>query len=192
MNIKRFTIVVAAAIAITMIVLFPLFYLLGNMFFAPVHTTGRKNNYINSTNREDKSYADKWNIDCSVFPDELTEDMTNISFLRAYCAPLDSTEMAFLSVEYPAEQYKEEALRLESMGSSDYNGHYGIAGFNKYKVLTISVTSQGIHYALTDGTRQVIYYMLSFSNGYSDIDFTKYVDEQYLPVGFDAITPNNY
>lgn len=192
MNIRRFKMVMAAAIAIIMIVLFPLFYLLGNMFFTPVHTTERNNNYINSTNRQDKLYADKWNIDCPVFPDELTEVMTNISFLRAYCAPLDSTEMAFLSVEYPAEQYKEETIRLESMGSSDYYGHYGIVGFNYYKVLTITVTSQGVYYALTDGARQVIYYMLSFSNGYSDIDYTKYVEEQYLPVGFDAITPNNY
>lgn len=175
-----------------MIVLFPLFYLLYNMAFSPVHTTERKTNYINATNRQNEFFADKWNINCSVFPDKLTDDMTNISYLRAYCAPLDSTEMAFLSVEYPAEQYTEEAMRLENMGSSDYNGHFGITGFNKYKVLTISVTTQGVYYALTDGVKQVIYYMLSFSNGYSDIDYTKYIEEQYLPIGFDAITPNNY
>lgn len=189
---KKFLPLMAGGLILIIAILFPVLYLLGNMALSPVHKTHNKNSYVNIIDNRDEHFSSRWNINNIVFPHELSAEMKEVSFLRAYCAPLDSTEMAWLVVDYPKDRYKEEIDRLEKIGSTEYIGHYGIVGFDFYKVVTISVDSRGITYALTDGVAQICYFNLSFFNGYSDIDYEKYVEKKYLPIGFDAITPNNY
>lgn len=51
---------------------------------------------------------------------------------------------------------------------------------------------QGFVYALTDGENQIIYVEIIFCNYFMDLDYEKYIDADYLPVGFDATSNNPY
>ncbi|MBQ8040863.1 MAG: hypothetical protein IJ274_13540 [Lachnospiraceae bacterium] len=51
---------------------------------------------------------------------------------------------------------------------------------------------QGFVYALSDKEDTVIYVEIIFCNYMMDIDYKEYIEESYLPIGFDATSENPY
>ena len=47
-------------------------------------------------------------------------------------------------------------------------------------------------HTLTDGKNKVIYVEVIFCNYFMDINYNKYINEEYLPPGFDATLNNEY
>ena len=50
----------------------------------------------------------------------------------------------------------------------------------------------GFVYALTDNVDTIIYVEIIFCNYYMDINYKEYINEDYLPDGFDATMDNQY
>ena len=45
---------------------------------------------------------------------------------------------------------------------------------------------------MTDKKDTIIYIEMIFCNYFMDIDYTKYIEEKYLPLSFDATNDNSY
>ena len=95
--------------------------------------------------------------------------------------------------KYNDNDYKKEVERLEKYNSTEYYKYYSVEGFSKYKLLAIYADSyNGFVYAITDDENTIIYVELIFCNYFFDIDYKEYIDEKYLPDGFDASKDNKY
>lgn len=141
-----------------------------------------------------EEYRNKWDMDESIFPSEITEDMNVLDYKMVYYNPWDAQYLSYLVVEYDDEAYDAELDRLKACPFEEYTGIYGAKGFDeKYELLAMDSDSyQGFVYALTDGENQIIYVEIIFCNYFMDLDYEKYIDADYLPVGFDATSNNPY
>ena len=98
-----------------------------------------------------------------------------------------------MGVDYKKEDYEKEVDRLKEYNSTSYIGYYGVTGFSKYKLLAMEADSYyGFIYAITDGNSKIIYVELIFCNYFYDLEYKKYINEDYLPDGFDATIENSY
>ncbi|MBE6753144.1 MAG: hypothetical protein E7559_02125 [Ruminococcaceae bacterium] len=138
-------------------------------------------------------YADKWGFSEEIFPETVDEEQVQ-DFVSVYYNPWDAQYLAKLVVRYPKEQYDAEMARLSAIGIDDYEGIYGAQGFgNGYKLAAMdSDEYQGMVYALSDGKDTIIYIEMIFCNYFMDLDYTEYIEKEYLPLGFDATPDNPY
>ena len=82
---------------------------------------------------------------------------------------------------------------MKGYGSTEYLGYYSVNGFSKYDLLAMNADPyQGFVYAITDNENKIIYVELIFCNYFYDLDYKKYINEDYLPDGFDATLNNAY
>ena len=73
-----------------------------------------------------------------------------------------------------------------------YIGYYGVTGFTKYKLLAMEADSyNGFVYAIAKNNK-IVYVEIIFCNYFMDLDYKKYINEDYLPDGFDASIDNKY
>ena len=143
------------------------------------------NNFIGNQAKE--KYKNKWNMDESIFPKEITENMNVKDYKMVYYNPWDAQYLSYLVVNYDNEAYQEEVERLKKYNSSEYIGYYGVTGFSKYKLLAIYVDSYyGFVYALANNENEIIYVELIFCNGFYDLKYENYINTDYLPDGFNA------
>lgn len=149
-------------------------------------------NYI-GVNAE-KEYKNKMDMDESIFPQTITHDMNVEDYKMVYDNTWDPQYLSYLVVKYDEDAYKKEVERLEGYKSNEYIGYYGAEGFDpKYKLLAMNADSYyGFVYALTDDKDTIIYVEILFCNCFMDIDYTKYIEKEYLPIGFDARMDNTY
>lgn len=142
----------------------------------------------------DEEYRNKWDMDESIFPAAITEDMNVQDYKMVYYNPWDAQYLSYLVVQYDEAQYETETARLREYASTDYEGIYGATGFDaKYELLAMYADDyQGFVYALTDKQDTIIYVELIFCNYFFDLNYKKYIKEEYLPVGFDATSGNPY
>ena len=142
----------------------------------------------------DEEHRDKWGMDESIFPVSITEDMNVQDYKMVYYNPWDAQYLSYLVVQYDEKQYEAETTRLREYASTDYEGIYGATGFDeKYELLAMYADDyQGFVYALTDKQDTIIYVELIFCNYFFDLDYQKYIKEEYLPIGFDATLNNPY
>ncbi len=134
-------------------------------------------------------------IDEDIFPAEITENMNVEDFKMIYYHPaFDQQYFGYLVVNYDEKSYADEVARLENYPSTEYIGNYGVTGFDEdYELLAMEADpTYGFVYALTDGEGKIIYVEMMFFNYYMDLDYTQYIDSEYLPVGFDATEENPY
>ena len=86
-----------------------------------------------------------------------------------------------------------EKDRLKNYASTDYIGYYGVTGFSKYTLLAIYADSyNGFVYAITDNESKIVYVELIFCNYFFDLKYKDYINNDYLPDGFDATENNAY
>lgn len=149
------------------------------------------NEYIGENAKE--KYRNKWDMDESIFPKNITENMKINDYKMVYYNLWDAQYLSYLVVEYNDEDYEKEIKRLKEFNSTDYIGYYGVTGFSKYNLVAMYADSyQGFVYALTDNKNQIIYVELIFCNYCYNIEYNDYIKEEYLPDGFDATINNDY
>ena len=138
-------------------------------------------------------YRVKSSMDEEIFPESITDNMNVEDYKMVYYNPWDAQYLSYLVVNYDESDYEEEVNRLKSYDSTEYIGYYGVTGFSKYELLAMSANDyNGFIYALTDGKGKIIYVELIFCNYFYDLDYSKYINADYLPDGFDATIDNAY
>lgn len=142
----------------------------------------------------EENYQSKWGMDESIFPAEITPNMNVLDYKMVYYDPWDAQYLGYLVVSYDDADYEKEVERLTQYASTDYLGYYGVTGFSeKYRLLSMFANSYlGFVYALTDDENTIIYVEMIFCNYFMDLDYNKYIPQDYLPLGFDATIDNAY
>lgn len=141
-----------------------------------------------------EKYAEKWGMNESIFPKEITSEMRVTDYKMVYYNPWDAQYLSYLLVEYGEEDYQIEAERLKNYASTDYSGYYGSESFMEgYKLLAMEADPYyGFVYALGTGENKILYVELIFCNYFMDLDYESMMPKEYLPVGFDATKDNLY
>lgn len=141
-----------------------------------------------------EEYVNKWGMNESIFPKEITNEMRVTDYKMVYYNPWDAQYLSYLVVEYEAEDYQTEAERLKNYVSTDYLGYYGSESFMEgYKLLAMEADPYyGFVYALEIGENKIVYVELIFCNYFMDLDYESMIPKEYLPVGFDATKDNLY
>lgn len=152
----------------------------------------RYHDYIGQDALDD--YRNKFNMDESIFPSQITDDMTIIDYKMVFYSPWDSQYLSYLVINYNEDAWNKELSRLEQYPSTEYTGYYNVTGFSGYELLAMYADDYyGFVYALADrNSQQIIYVELLFCNYFMDIDYSKYIPSTYLPDGFDATIDNTY
>lgn len=149
------------------------------------------NDYMGQTAKE--QYINKWGMDETIFPKKITKDMNVIDYKMVYYDPWDAQYLSYLVIDYDEENYIKEVERLKNYKSTKFIGYYNVTGFTKYNLLAMYADLyQGFVYAITDNKNRIIYVELIFCNYFYDINYKKYINEDYLPDGFDATLDNSY
>ena len=170
-----------------------IFLIIGGIFAKPeVNTDIKKyNEYIGENAKEE--YRTKWGMREDIFPKYITDNMNVLDYKMVYYNPWDAQYLSYMVVDYKKEDYEKEVDRLKEYNSTSYIGYYGVTGFSKYKLLAMEADSYyGFVYAITDGNSKIIYVELIFCNYFYDLEYKKYINEDYLPDGFDATIENSY
>lgn len=159
-----------------------------------VHTDIAEYDKYMSGAAAEKNYRTKWGMDESIFPVEITSDMEVSDYKMVYYNTWDAQYLGYLVVSYNDSDYAEEVKRLTNYASTDYLGYYGVVGFaEEYSLLAMSADPYyGFVYALTDNENTIIYVEMIFCNYFMDLDYSKYIPQNYLPIGFDATSENEY
>lgn len=174
-------------------------FAIGVMYFAAKSTEVEVNtdiskyqDYIGENALEE--YQNKWGMDESIFPDVITDDMEVKDYKMVYYNPWDAQYLSCLVVDYEEAGFESEVERLKKYSSTEYLGYYGATGFlEEYELLAMYADSyQGFVYALSDKEDTIVYVELIFCNYIMDLDYTEYIKEEYLPIGFDATEDNPY
>lgn len=177
---------------IRMLIVMGIIYLIFNSAKVEVNTDITKyNDYIGTYALE--QYKNKWDMDEAIFPKSITNNMNVKDYKMVYYDPWDKQFLSYLVVEYNEEDYKKEIERLTNYKSTNYIGYYNVTGFSKYNLVAMYADSYyGFVYAITDNENTIIYVELIFCNYFYDIDYKKYIPNDYLPDGFDATLDNEY
>lgn len=150
--------------------------------------------YMGETAEE--KYRGKLGVDDSIFPKEITEDMYVPDYKMVYYDPWDRQYLSYLVVEYGDAQYAAELARLESCAQDEYVGFYGAQSFDSaYQVLAMEVDDSAYHglvYALGAEDNRIVYVEMLFCNYFMDLEYQEYIDDAYLPIGFNAASGNPY
>ena len=141
-----------------------------------------------------EKYVNKWGMNESIFPNEISNEMNITDYKMVYYDPWDAQYLSYLVVEYEDSFYESEIKRLKEYDSTEYLGYFGAEGFSgEYTLLAMEAHPDfGMIYALSGENNQIIYVELIFCNYFYDIDYKNMICEQYLPIGFDATTESEY
>ena len=129
-------------------------------------------------------------MDESIWPEKITDNMDVRDFLMIYYNPFDANYLGYLTVKYEDGDFSEEVKRLEEYPSTEYMGNYGSTGFRDYDVLAMNASDNGFVYALTNRKDTIIYVEMIFPGYGMDIEYNKYIPEEYLPEGLDISADN--
>ena len=129
-------------------------------------------------------------MDESIWPEKITDNMDVRDFLMIYYNPFDANYLGYLTVKYEESDFSEEVKRLEEYPSTEYIGNYGNTGFQDYDVLAMNASDNGFVYALANRKDTIIYIEMIFPGYGMDIEYNKYIPEEYLPEGLDISEDN--
>lgn len=201
MNIKKKVFLIVGIVLLALILswvimgasILGMMYLISKDAKVEVNTDiGKYQDYIGENAQEE--YQNKWGMDESIFPEKITAKMDVKDYQMVYYNPWDAQYLSYLVVDYDEESFEKETERLREYPSTKYLGYYGAAGFlEEYELLAMYANAyQGFVYALSDKEDTVIYVEIIFCNYMMDIDYKEYIEESYLPIGFDATSENPY
>lgn len=188
---KKFIIIILISIVTLLVIILGIKIYINNRNHILVYSDVSDYEKYRSGENADKNFKSKFAMDESIWPEKITESMEVKDYKMVYYNPWDAQYLGYLIVKYDNDEYLKEISRLNDYKSTEYKGYYGAEGFSKYNLVAMYADSyNGFVYALTDNQNTVIYVELIFCNYFMDIDYTEYIDGDYLPVGFDA-TVNN-
>ena len=142
-----------------------------------------------------EEYRNKLDMDESIFPAELTENIKVRNYKMLYYNPFDQQYLSYLTVTYSPEDYEKEIQRLNAYESTNYKGIYGVTGFNGGEPLAVYADEyHGFVYAINtpDTENTITSCELIFCNYFMDIEYNDFMPIEYLPDGFDATVENPY
>lgn len=142
-----------------------------------------------------EEYRNKLDMDESIFPAELTEEMEVLDYKMLYYNPFDQQYLSYLTVTYSPADYEKEIQRLNAYKSTKYKGIYGVTGFNGSEPLAVYADKyHGFVYAIEtpDEDYTITYCELIFCNYFMDIEYEDFMPAEYLPDGFNATVENPY
>ncbi|MBN1040320.1 hypothetical protein DVW12_16670 [Clostridium botulinum] len=127
----------------------------------------------------------------SIFPYNIPSSAKIQDFCYYYYNPFDPNYVSYLVYSCDDVDYAKETERLSKLESSKDYLIYSATGF-KYPVCAVYADSyNGYIYALADKeNNRLIYVEINFCNYFSDIDYEKIIDKQYLPIDFNAKSDN--
>ena len=192
--------IILAVIGLALVGLFvrflPVIVLVVSVISAKVEVyddVSRYEEYLAYADRNGKNKWNKWDMDESIWPRKITASMTVPDYKMVYYNPWDAQYLGYLVVEYTPEDYAEETARLKAYPSDDYIGIYDVTEEHTHELLAIEADPyQGFIYALADGENRIVYAEQIFCNYAMDLDYTKYIPEEYLLDGFNAKQGNPY
>ena len=139
------------------------------------------------------TYTENFLGGSSLFPNELPQSANVERFAVEYNKPYDENYLAYVVYTCNDDDFASEKARLNSFESSTDKEYkiYGLYEFPYEPAFVLADEGWGISYALAiESTKRIVYFSLSFSNYFTDIEYLKKVDKTYLPKGFNAY-PNN-
>ncbi len=128
--------------------------------------------------------------DGGIWPETITERMEVQDYLLIYYNPWDANYLGMLTTIYDEEDYGIEINRLKGYPSTDYIGKYDVETFEKYELLAIKASDTGFIYALKTGEYTITYVGIVFPGYATDIEYRKYIPEEYLPKGLNIEKDN--
>ncbi|MFA9398150.1 MAG: zf-HC2 domain-containing protein [Clostridiaceae bacterium] len=136
-------------------------------------------------------YEDKNLIYNDIFPDTIPKSAEVEDFYFYYYNPWDPNYLSYLVYTCSDADYEKEKNRLKALDSAEDYLIYGATEF-PYPVCAVYADRYfGYIYAMADKEHnRLIYIELTFCNNFTDINYQKIVDKDYLPIGFDAKNGN--
>ncbi len=136
---------------------------------------------------ENGKYKKNYGTYNDIFPDKIPANAEVDDFCYYYYNPWDASYLGYLVYTCGQEEFEKEYERLVKLPSSENKYIYGATEF-PYELCAVYADDYfGYIYALADREqKRFIYVEIQFANGFSEIDYTQYIDEKYLPVGFCA------
>lgn len=128
-----------------------------------------------------------------IFPEELPESASVSDFVYYYYNPWDPNYLVYLVYDCNEQDFENECERLSKISSSERYNYYGVTGFPYELEAVLANEYYGFTYCLSDAdNHRLIYVQIYHCNYFTDIDYKKYIPEEYLPLGYDATDGNNY
>lgn len=144
----------------------------------------------------DEKYRNKWGMDETIFPAEITDPQDVLEYKMVYYNPWDAQYLSYLTIAYDDAAYEAECSRLRAYDSTEYIGYYSVTGFAEETELLAMYADdyQGFVYAIaTPGEENAITYVeIIFCNYFMDLEYMEYMPAAYFPENFDASLNNPY
>lgn len=129
-----------------------------------------------------------------IFPYNLDKALSIDDYIYIdYSAWNYENKVSYLVVIYNDVDYINEKNRLKMLPQINIESIYGINGFNKELCSSFSnlKTEDGVIYALSDDQNNKISYIeIQFFSRFSSINYMKYIPQEDLPIGFNALEGN--
>ncbi len=137
-------------------------------------------NYIGVNSEEE--YSNKWNMDESIFPEQITDSMNVDEFSFTCYNPWDVEYVGYLTVTYSQDGYNTELDRLSHKEQDQYKGLFNVSGEpDNYSILAIDADKDfGLVYAIKpDSEGTTITYVEVIVPGKLEMWLDKYLPEKY-------------
>jgi hypothetical protein len=123
----------------------------------------------------------------TIFPETVPKSAKVSDFVYYYYNPWDPNYLVYLVYDCSEEDFEVECQRLRQIDSSARYAYYGVTGF-PYKLEAVLANAYyGFTYCLSDAdNHRLIYVQIYHCNYFSDIDYTRYIAKDHLPLGYDA------
>lgn len=126
-----------------------------------------------------------------IFPSTIYDEASVKKFILNELTGIDNLYVGYLIIEYSPFEYSKEIERLCSIKSDDVYSIYGLDGFNK-QLCALNSNKFGLIYALSDDSlNEISYINIQFTDYVCDIDYTKIINKEDLPIGFNALPGND-
>ncbi len=130
-----------------------------------------------------------------VFP-ENTQGKIVEDYKYVFYDPFDPQTLSYIVIVYDCDAIENELNRLALIGINDeYKELYSVTGINEnYNLLAMLANDNGFIYAMQDrkNENRIVYVYMDFCNCFYDLEYEKYIPNEYLPVGFNAHIDNPY
>ncbi len=130
-----------------------------------------------------------------LFPEKTGENTEVLDFSYMHYNPFDPQIIAYITLKYSDEDYRNELERLSELGIEEYYGVYSVTDApDNYRFAAVRADEYGFVYAMTPVTENntVTYACIRFCNNFLDVNVRKYIPAEYLPENFDAGEFNPY
>ena len=162
---------------------FVMFIFWADLKFSKKYTYTDVENYTNyiGVNSEEE-YSNKWDMDESIFPEQITDSMKVDEFSFTCYNPWDVEYVGYLTVIYSQDEYKTEVERLYQKEQDQYKGLFNVSGEpENYSILAIdSDRDFGLVYAIKpDSNGTSITYVEVIVPGKLEMELDEYLPEKY-------------